>query len=753
MNFLELKTESRQILFPESEAENLVESHDRFFNDALWDISKNVECARFGNINVYPSCSSYFNCGMTVLPAPRGHILKVYTIKGGTSTTPTPSASAPIGNPIIVTAGQVMGEQQFTVPFGKWSPSGGPPLLQGDPVSVNVCSVPLDGQYIVTVLQSSPYWNVAAPNSPQYMVTQVNYTDVGGNPQTIQPAPDIFPNTPSNTGSLTISVKGGTAISAVVTPVCVPPCDGAINVDVKVVANSNISAPPKTQPTPTNGVVTSVSADWCSKVFYDQVEYCHIEQYVKLSRNCGTPNSIFSSALVQGLFGCGWRNKRRYPCPTDAGFESLPSLPQGFHYPQSSTDTGGRSRGGVWALYRGRIYIAPWIESDEIVVVEWNGIKDKWSDNDLVEDDSKFRKAVRLNVAVQHFTHYEQDQQKLIVLETQWRDALRDLIHECREQNRIRSCNEAGGSGSSARGIGTSDTASSLYQNEAQSYTASCPVGQVGTAVTVAIAAGQVGSALSVADANAKAWAQAVADATSRLSCSVAPTIFYNVAVYGLASCPGASGDTPKADGPDIMVTIAAGLYSSTLPNGQDVSNAAAQAEADRRANLQLVCTFHNAPKSAKGNCPSGTAGSEQTATVLASDPDCDATSQVAADALAQTKADNLLAAQLLTVCIGLPTYLIGNEAKTSTITRGLICQTGYYNPSGSSYFNHTSNITANWKTALVTADTEVTVRLSLNQQAQAAAQAECDNQFNLAQNQYYSGCRPGGQKPGPISG
>jgi hypothetical protein len=760
LTFLELKNESRQLLWPDLEAENLVDAHDRFFNDALWDISKNVECAQFGNLNLYPQCSSYFNCGMTVLPAPRGRILKVYTIKGGSTTTPTPSASAPVGNPIIVTAGQVMGEQQFTVPFGKWSPGGGPPLLQGDPVAVNVCSVPLDGQYIVTVSQASPYWNVYAPNSPQYMVTQVNYTDVSGNPQTIQPAPNIFPNTPSNTGSLTISVKGGTTISAVATPVCVPPTDGEINVDVKVVANANISAPPKTPATPTNGSVISVSADWCSKVFYDQVEYCHIEEYVKLSRHCATPNSIFAGALIFNLFGFGhWRNKRRYPCPTDAGLESLPSLPQGFHYPQASTDAGGRSRGGVWALYRGRIYIAPWIESDETVVVEWNGIKDQWSDNDLVEDDSKFRQAVRLNVAVQHFTHYEQDQQKLVILETQWREALRDLIHECREQNRIRSCSEAGGSGSEARGIGTADIATSLYQNEAQSYTASCPVGQTGTAVTVTIPAGQVGSALSVADANATALAQAVADATSRLSCSVAPTIFYNVAVYGHASCPGASGDTPAASGNEVTVAIAAGLYSSSLPNGQDVANAAAQAEADRRANLQLVCTFHNSPQSAKGSCPSGTAGSDQTATVLASDPDCDATSQAAADALAQTKAANLLAAQLLTVCIGLPTYLIGNEAKTYTITRTLSCQKSGYFSTGYPTFNCTSNIPANWKTALVTSDTELAVRSSLNQQAQTAAQTDCDNQFNFAQAQYNAGCRAtGGDLPipgdqGPYAG
>jgi hypothetical protein len=569
MNFLDLYDEVVTIGFPSGQPENLVDSHKRFLNNALWDISKNVECVQFGNVNIINSCATYFNCGMTVLPAPRGHILKVYTI-------------------------------------GKIDSVGGVPATKDD---------------------------------------------------------------------------------------------------------------------------------WCSKVFFDQVEYCHIEEYVKLSRNCGTPNSAFSSALVQGLFGCGWRNKRRYPCPTDVGFENLPSLPQGFHYPQSSTDAGGRSRGGVWALYRGRIYIAPWIESDETAVVEWNGIKDEWSDADLVEDNSKFRQAVLLNFLKQHYSLYEQDQQKLVVLETQWREALRDLIHECREQNRIRTCGEAGGSGSSARGLGSSDVASALYYNETQSYTASCPVGQVGTAVTVTIPAGQVGSALSIADANATAMAQAQADAISRLSCSVAPVNYLNTAQSFTANCPGASGDTPAATGNSVTIVIPAGQFLSTV--SQAAADAQALAAAQNSAESQLVCTFYNAPQSYTASCPTNTTGSDVQITIPAADyssiiSQADANSQAVAAAQQQATAG--------LTCAGLPTFLIGNSRQEFTQQVLLVCTPANQNRPSREY-STTAVVLENTYTALVTAATQAATQLFLNQQAQTRAQTNANVNCLAAQNAFNALC------------
>ncbi len=561
MNFAELKSESRAICWPEGEAENLVAPHDRFFNDALWDICKNVACYQVANTNVFPSCSTYFNCGMTVLPAPRGRILSVYTI-GKDATTGLPT--------------------------------------------------------------------------------------------------------------------------------------------------------------------------WCEKNVYQQVEYCQIERYVHLSRRCHTPsatNLVFASGIISTLFGC-YRRKVHWPCPTDEGLEALPTLPQGFHYPQESTDAGGRARGGVWALYRGRIYIAPWIESTEAVVVEWNGIKTQWSDSDLVEDDAKFRQAVRVNVLIQHHSNYEENPQKLQELKDQFYGIrgrpgiLQDLIHECREQTRLRACSEAGGNGSGARGIGSSSVATAAFYNEQQSFTANCPTGQTGTPVTATIPAGQVGSALSVADANAQAMAQAQANAENQLVCETAATVFLNTPQTYTATCAPASDDTPAATGNSVTVTIPAGQYQSTL--SQAAADAAALTAATNQATSQLVCTFYNAPQTYTASCPSGSTGSDVEVTIPAG-AYSSIVSQQDADAQALAAAQSQAVAGLS--CSN-STFIIGNTRQAGSVSGILPCP------------NRAVTITkfteADVYRAPTTTATQASVQLSLNQQAisaaRVAAQVELDRQIALAQ-------------------
>jgi Family of unknown function (DUF5977) len=689
MTWQELHDEVMGVLFPAGEPENLVVAHNRMVNNALWDLSKSVDCYFFGNINVYPSCSSYFNCGMTVLPAPRGRILKVYTLGQKKSA----AAASTVTTPAAPAAGTVVGQAAFQQSmFG--APQAG--LL--------VCNISVSGTYAIEVgSQFVIPAQYAIQNSPQYLVVAINYTDLNGVVQTINPATNAHLDGVEQSGSLTVSVLGGTAITATLTPFNTPYTDGGFTVDVTV---TEVSAEATGS---ANSSPATPDPAWCSKVFYEQVDYCHIERYVKLSRECRQPSPIFAGALIYGLFGCGWRDKRRWPCPTDEGFDSLPPLPQGFHYPQSSTDAGGRSRGGVWALYHGRIYIAPWIESDETVVIEWNGIKDTWGDSDTVESDSKFRQAVMANVGVQHYTLYEENQQKLENLNSIYAAALRDLIHECREQNRKRACREAGGGGAaSARGLGTTDIASTAFYNEAQSFTATCPVGQTGNQVTVTIAAGAVGSSLSVSDANATALQMATSQAQQQLNCSAAPVVYYNTPQTFTAQCSAsAESGAPTPTGNPVTVTIPARQYQSNV--SQAAADSAALAAATAQAQAQLVCTFYNAPQSYTASCPSGSTGSNVTKTIGAG-AYTSTVSQAVADSLALTAAQNAAVAAL--VCATIPTFTIGNTVQVY------------------SEFNCTTTCAANTFTAVVTAATQAAQQLALNQQALALAQSVMQEVF-----------------------
>lgn len=456
----------------------------------------------------------------------------------------------------------------------------------------------------------------------------------------------------------------------------------------------------------------------CEKVDYQQVEWCYMERYIKLCERCSS-NIASVEAIASQLFGI-YRYKTSYPAPTDEGMESLPPLPQGFHYPQESTDSTGRSPSGVWANYRGRIYIAPWIQSTETVVIEWDGIKRNWSDADQVDDDPKFHQYVRTHVSMQHEKLYG-DPAKARDLEIQLRGTPgttgtvgieMELIDECNQENRVRECSEAGASGSaSARGLGAqANVNTDLFYNERQEYTASCPTGQSGSSVTVVKEAGSVGSALSVADANARALQQASDEANGRLSCEDVVTTYYNVVQQYTASCPGADDETgtPAATGAPVTGTIAAGRYTSTV--SQAAADAAALAAAQSLAESQLVCTYRNATQSYTASCPTDTTGSEVTVEVAAGSYSS-TESQGVANSLALAAAQSDAESQL--VCSDV-TYIVGNTPQIGSAS--IQCLSNC--PART--FSTTFNVAANTYTQLTTPDQAANTQLALNQQAQA---------------------------------
>lgn len=77
MTFGDFKRELRSVVFPAGEAPNLVAAHNKAILDALIDIQTWVECQQQDNRSIYPQCSTYYKCGLTVLPAPAGMINRI----------------------------------------------------------------------------------------------------------------------------------------------------------------------------------------------------------------------------------------------------------------------------------------------------------------------------------------------------------------------------------------------------------------------------------------------------------------------------------------------------------------------------------------------------------------------------------------------------------------------------------------------------------------------------------------------------
>lgn len=344
--------------------------------------------------------------------------------------------------------------------------------------------------------------------------------------------------------------------------------------------------------------------DWCSEIFYNPIDACHIHSYYRSAKRSGCCPSI---PLFFGL-GAGVCGKAEFPVPTDEGLPAgLPGLPLGFHYSQDSTDrTRGRARGGVWAQERGQIWVAPWIQSLETVVVKWDGIKRTWADADPIDNDPLLLRAIKCFVQKEHADEFDHEFSEGATFDVKWRDALALLVHQCREETRARECET-----SHARAA----TVTTLYYNDEQSGTAQCKDSETGSPVTVTIPAGSVGSNISVNDANQKAKDQALAQAKTQLVCIPIPVTFFNDEQTATAQCLGEEG-APPPEGLAITVTIPANTVSSIVSKAD--ANAQALAQAQATADSQLSCLFWNAAQTFTATCPTGSTGTAVTRNVAA---------------------------------------------------------------------------------------------------------------------------------------
>jgi hypothetical protein len=80
MTFDEYYAELSPLLFPEGEAENLVNLHKTWVKDALIDLQTKVPCLRVNHAEYIGQTSTIFNCGASVFDDVDGNIERVYTL-------------------------------------------------------------------------------------------------------------------------------------------------------------------------------------------------------------------------------------------------------------------------------------------------------------------------------------------------------------------------------------------------------------------------------------------------------------------------------------------------------------------------------------------------------------------------------------------------------------------------------------------------------------------------------------------------
>lgn len=122
-----------------------------------------------------------------------------------------------------------------------------------------------------------------------------------------------------------------------------------------------------------------------------------------------------------------------YVAPPDAG------LPLGFRPADASSDaTCGRALTGVYTLEETsrRLYVGPWLQSNEKLVVEWQGIKRAWLDGDLVPEDEDFIRLLRLWIEREYGRKWSSSD--LAIREAAWREAIADMMVTCERESRLK---------------------------------------------------------------------------------------------------------------------------------------------------------------------------------------------------------------------------------------------------------------------------------------------------------------------------
>lgn len=174
-------------------------------------------------------------------------------------------------------------------------------------------------------------------------------------------------------------------------------------------------------------VYTIANLDGCTKVDYWWREYDELLCYQETLKNWWTAPSQTRSVTSRVVIN-----------DTDTTLVTntvLPAPSPGLAYPGVAADySGGRAQTGIWALDRNRIYIGPWIQSNEQVEILWDGVKPDWSDDDqldLIYWTPREEMAIQAYVRWQHEVNYGScTQQEKEGMKQDWFDARADCIQD-----------------------------------------------------------------------------------------------------------------------------------------------------------------------------------------------------------------------------------------------------------------------------------------------------------------------------------
>ena len=152
--------------------------------------------------------------------------------------------------------------------------------------------------------------------------------------------------------------------------------------------------------------------------------------------NCACPTPI---EMAYGYYCANYDG-------TKAKWFPYPELPMGLMYADAVTDKGCRARERWFAMFNCYIYTYPVIQSSEVLILEWHGIKRNWVDDDVVPYldesggvDRQIVQALEYYVTAEDAMRYGCMDERYKSLAKRYGDHVEQLIWDCRAQHRLPS--------------------------------------------------------------------------------------------------------------------------------------------------------------------------------------------------------------------------------------------------------------------------------------------------------------------------
>lgn len=153
-------------------------------------------------------------------------------------------------------------------------------------------------------------------------------------------------------------------------------------------------------------------SEWCCPVMYN-------------------PSTVPQVRRFQAKFRTGWRQTQYLPPSTEV------ELPLGFNVPNRHSDAvSGRAASGLWTIDPSsrRLIVAPWLQSYESLVVEWQGIKRAWLPTDELPSDPDFIRLLRLFIDLEYGRKWGCED--LQIRQDSYSEALADAMVTCEEETK-----------------------------------------------------------------------------------------------------------------------------------------------------------------------------------------------------------------------------------------------------------------------------------------------------------------------------